>query len=994
MSRTQENRMLQKATANGSFLSLSKTPLSEDFYTDSLLDASKIPSPSPKKQPFAHAAKGRRVLGNSKTLRDAWNATTNRGLPAERDGGRSTTPLNPLTTPLQGRNPGTVPNDRKVTPSPSPHRRPLDVTTSPSDVSSPPPRGLTDVYQRIAEEENLAAQEGQIDEEDQDTDEIMPEGASVTGELPRNGTTASGPPFSRSNHDRIPHGVENEDDKENIDLEDITSMSDPSGMSFLQGLTDQGLAAKLTPHMFDRAGDRDRIERELENDRLIAFRYGSRAKLGLTKENLLKHGSPEYSSMRRGSSSGSVRTEPPANVPRNWGTKSKAGREWLKSRRENGGGGIKSSPGPDSSQVDWAGAAADIALPSVEDSSTPRFGGEKPPPASLERQTSLDKIRQWELNDFTGQSFQVSQSPPVRIRTNAQDQMRDREIESLERQAVTTNRLDEIRQRDSREQLRKLHSTSTGRSEEDHIEIAFPALEKSGSKSGDPDGEAIPDTPIVIYRSSSSGSRSENTDFEVNPRKDNNAEKSYEHLRRLARSMSNSPRASPSPDGEVLAKPATLIDEIDRLQSKEEASRKSSKEVVDATSTPHGTRLAGNSRTPVVTGAWTDTILPDTVRPSKEQEERSARYAQTPQVTAGGWIETPATSRRYISTLAPIPLEEVPEELIDILPQVGTTTQGQSPSEAITNMPQPESEVQKGALANLLARAKRRLISEDITSAVRENNDTLNLGEATLESLEGLLTLDATEMSTLIRLGAETEAQELLNSANHPTDPEAEADLLERLSTKLERLRSNIHDARKGISKLEDQVSRSPGSVTTTIMKIEPPTGSCERCGHPYLTSPTSVPHNLYVSVPVPHLFHTRRTDLGHWLPRPTRLGWMVLVIWLWYVLECAMAELFSHPVYADWYEWPIEREPRFPFVLPVMFGRWTGLNRFNSFAGTGSHVLRPLWTITVALFRILGQALGWTDGFIDDQPIPTLARAAAPLGGDMDLSMMSDELL
>ena len=1034
--RNKENKPLS-TRADASILSLSRTPGSEDFFTDSLLDASKIPTPSPKKQAFSAAYKGRRALGNTRTLKDAWNATADPGQAqsAERNKFRTSASLKPLPSQAQSRGP--VSRDgRKTTPSPSPHRPSPGLPGNTADISSPPPRGLTDVYQRIAEEEDLAGQEGEFDEDE--SDEMLPEDISVNGDDQSRPFSAHSSPFPPTNHERLAQLYDAGADKENVERDDATTMSDPSGMSFLQGLTDQSLAAKLTPHAVDHAKDRARIEKAVRNDRPIAFRHGDRNRDGLTKDNLIQNGSSADPHGRPESSAGSFttdRSDPLPNIARQWGTKSKAGRDWLNSRKD----GVRSSPIPESSQLDWQSAAAQMALPSVEDSSTPVPQSTDERASYLQRQSSLDRIRQWDLHDFTGQSFQASESPPVRLRSTAKYEVRDKEIERLHAQAVTTSRLGELRQRDSGEQLRLSRTNSSGAAPLNDMEVALP-----GQKIAETQGESIPDTPVVIYRSSSTSSKSDNAAASLDATPGRGSilvHKSHEQLRRLARATSNSPRSSPSSDNQSSNKLENVVNEvetedrshIERL-SGGEASRKSSKEVADLIDTPQRVLDSTSAKTPVVIGAWTNTILPDTIKTTRKQNQTTGtRYAQTPHVTAGGWVDTPVTARRNISSLAPIPLEQVPEELVEGIVQ----SSAKETSNEVRGLTAdgPAQSPQKSALASLLSRAKRRLISQDITEGHESqqqpeagaSNDTLNLGEATLESLEDLLTLDANDMTTLIRLGAEAEAADLLNAPHDingedgrfsANDPAAEAAMLDRLSTKLDRLRSNIHDARKGISKLEHQVSRAPSAPESQALVLPPSGtlnttggagGACTNCGCPRpLLRPTSQstwlnPMMYYLLIPIPALFHPRQKP--QWLPRPTRLGGLIFAIWIWYLAECVMAELYEHPLYAAHYDWPVQREPQFPFVMPTMACRWMGIEDLW-FAGGGlaAGIWRTGYTVVVAVFRIVMRACGVSDGFVDsawggggsavEMARQPLASRVPGGSGGIGLSMMHDELI
>jgi hypothetical protein len=1006
MSRHKENNHLSsQQRANDSILS-TRTPQSNDFFTDSVLDASKIPTPSPKKYAFGASYKQRRALGNNR-IKDAWKATADTGR-GSGFGNESVSPRPPYLKPTTPPRSPTLPQlvECRPTPSPPPLQHPPEYISPKSEVSSPP-RGLTDVYQRIADEEDLAEQEREMEEEEDEeeyTEEVMPDPYNETGreDIQPNGRLGEAPAFQRDSHGLIPNRFTLDGNKENL-LEEVTSLSEASGLSFLKDITDQKLAAALTPHTIDRAKDRIRLERAINNDRPIGL-YSQRPRNGLTTENLQRNGSAADHLVKKDSSSGSVtteRSEPPPNVPRVWGTRKKIGKEWLRVRREGSLDGIKSSPVPESSQVDWAAAAAEVALPSVEDSSTPKVQSSRvSTPASLRKQSSLDRIRQWELNDFTGQSLQVSNSPPVRIKTNVVDRNRNKEIEGLEKQAVTTSRLGEIRRQNSSEYLPRLsQSPSSGFKNKDD-ESMLP-LDKSKGVKFAGDGEKIPGTPIVIYKSSSSTSNANTGDGE---RPEHNRKESLNHLQRLARATSNSPKTNPSPgNGSLIGSEDDLrksngqLDETSQLARMSDDSRISSKQVMDEEATPHGVKVSDTAKTPVVTGAWTDTILPDTIKTAKKQEERF-RYAQTPRVNAGGWVDTPFPTQRHSSTLAPIPIEEVTEELTNENAQEQTKAELGNIAEPSTQLTVPkQAEMPTSALATLLERAKRRLVSQDITTA-KDGNDTLNLGDATIESLEDLLTLDAADMTTLIRIGAEAEARDQLLGLSE-NDPMDEAELLERLGTKLERLRTNIHDARKGISKLEHQVTcPDSGQPLQPSMK----NGPCDACGCPRTTSgldaaPDTAPadSNMYLAIPIPRLFHRRRKDLGHWIPRPTRLGWITLIAWCWYISESTMCELYCHPLYADHYDWPSEREPEFPWALPTMLWRWSGIRK------AGPALLGPLWMLLVAVVRIVGQAFGLTDGYVDNPY--KLVGGSSPAGfetsgasenGAIDFSMMNDEYI
>ena len=924
---------------------LRKPRASDDFFTDSLLDSSKIPTPSPTKRDAksASASKPRRAIGNTRTLRAAWDATATPGHPSSMASDLPSRQGNFNSAPVQARRQSPVKSPPTTSSPPRGRQNSLPVT-SPSSNASSPPRGLYDVYQRIAEEERLAAQEGEIEEPEDFTNSTMSQDDYIDEDRARLDRIRSSqsPLTFRGISRNTPQPQTNDANKENHG--DDIGLTDASGMSFLENMTDQVLAAKLTPHTQDRARDRARLDKAIQKTTPLAF---SKAQVGsrhaLTSEKFQGSGKGNHPGSVQGSSSGSLRNEdanPPPNVPRTWGSKARVDKDWLRKIYERNGSPANGTPNGDKQQlsrIDWAAEAADVPLPSVEDSLTPRPDQSRDStPSSLSKQTSLDRIRQWELNDFTGNNLQVSDSPPVKVRTNVpRDSPRDREIETLEKRAVTTNRLGEIRKRSSRELLDG-KSRSLSLEAQKGVEEAPPGRREAITETEE-EGEPIPDTPIVVYKASGYGidKGGSTKSRPLHDRKD-----SRDSLQRLARAISESPRPSATPEDWSLIKEEEAEAAKSEMHMREKIQverRRSSKEVADAnhSSAVKRSKSADATRTPIVAGAWTDTILPDTIKTVK-QRDAPFKYAQTPHVT-GGWIDTPvATGRRQSSVLAPILFEELAEK-----PAANLTEQESKESKAFGKgnaetkpVANRASTLPRSALTSLLTKAKRKLATTNqqyspITEEEREanNNDTLNLGDATIESLEDLLTLDNADMTTLLQMGAEIEARDL--NPSQPNDKEAspktgtETELLERLGTKLERLRTNIHDARKGISKLEHQVSQ-PSQDTkaeNSLFKASgdgPQPGSipCQSCGCPRGTSssasPSIIPTNLltspsrlYLAIPIPRLWHPLRKHQQQqqqpwpWrspLPRPTWLGYLILTLWLWYLSESVLCRRYCLP--------------------------------------------------------------------------------------------------
>ncbi|KAH0848308.1 hypothetical protein FOPE_02184 [Fonsecaea pedrosoi] len=1187
MSRNKENNPLstaqqqQQQQRTAAIASLHRTLPSDEFFTDSLIDDSRISNssyiPSPVK---SGPVKPRRALGASKVLqigKDSGNRTSRTSL-SDYTAARTSKQLKPSPKLTRRKSPSPARTNGLSTP---PHSRHDPRLTSPPPEFSSPPGGLHESYQRIADEEDLAATERDVDSEEEEIDggdqqdtfetnlDVNPTGDGMATEQsePAQFSQQLTPVRSPSPaHAEVQNPMD----------DPVESLSEPPTLDFLKNeLSDRILAAKLTPHVVDRAKDRARLEKLRQSripinfgekgkedqvngeprrsdlasvtsrgpisfdnvlavdanalhrtysdtsadldpqKRVKAFRRATRPSVAQTapgdddgsdtppelreRERLVafskysrkKKEDNEQSEIPRPASVPKVSAFSRAHArPRPHGTpseviddqvqpddptvasiastvseplpgttqqpdKDRATRtfiaRWRKEAAERRAVKTRDDADRSESQIDWAAVGADVALPSIEKSSTPQ---ETPPrivASSIHKQTSMDRMRKWE-NDFTGLSFQVSESPPVRTRPNLSDTLREKEIEDLAKQALTTNRLDEIREKDPNVIVRKtsrnfspLERKSTLPESQDNS----PVVDKAQLKNM---GEAVPDTPVVVYRSSSGGTDKSKSSQRSMP-------DSLDQLQRLARAVSTTPKPSPpAQDLSIALQDASAVP----LPSSED-DLKSQSSLADHDEVHNKKKVA---ETPRVMGAWTDTILPDTVK-TRNQTQKITKYAQTPHVNAGGWIETPLPmGERMANVQIPRIVEEETEELMneeipndnpaaahierDTIPQ--TTPVIEQPEPKVE--PKKEEVVlPKSALTNVLNEAKqKRLVSQDIPDAHREDTDTLNLGDATIQSFEDLLTdaADITaDLTSLIKAGAEEEVLALKEknklTASLGLDDDnstaSEVAFIGHLTSRMERLMSNLHEARKGIARLEQKVSHTPPITLAeleqmrTLGAVEDPNQACTRCGrshhdishvHPSketvtISSFMAIPiaHTTF-TLPIPLLFHPRtasqdkhRNRLIGFLPgSPTWLGYLTFSVWIWYILECFLAEIYARPLYAERYVWPTRPEPEFPFVLPTMLYRWciSGILE-NMLIMPVVTVLGVVWRLVMAVCKIIGMWLGLWDGFVDDDKATSIMAtatksavqavrslvggpaAADPVGME-GLSMMNDEIL
>jgi hypothetical protein len=847
----------------------------------------------------------------------------------------------------------------------------------------------------------LTAQEGELREEQDEDDQEGPdntfEQASIdrlrlqrirSSASPKSGSPSLIPRRSSSRLDLMA-STEN---KENVH-EEHTNGTGVSKLSFLEEGTDDSIGMKLRGH----AMDQQRLERAKRRES-PAFAGGSNRTPRLTVEALQRRNDSYGDQVQtNGTPTGSVseRSDIPLNVPKSWGSKNMVSKDWL-SRPNNRKALNSPSPvphdGSPASGIDWAAAAADTPIPSIENSYSPvsALPQGSTPMGNARKNPSLDRVREWELDaDFTARSLQVSNSPPVRLRSSALDEIRGREIEDLEKKAVTTNRLGEIHKRASNELLRKRSPTpkieqepGLVRKTSRNFEPALPEKEDSivDDKSSFVEEEEnhVPDVPVVVYKSpqntetkdvshhSSNGSNL--TVKGEDKRAENDLHDSQELLRQLARATST----SPAPPAENW----TFVDEEGNSQNAESAKEEKHKEsqddvnepwVPDATPAPEPMNQETYSKTPIVTGAWIDTPMP--------------------------------TGRRQSIPSKQEPKDTIPDDLTKGIEETVTRPKSQRPVEnrlvKANEIRLPHPSLPKSALEAVIDGVKKRK-SKD------RQNESLVITEDTIESLEELLGLSDDDMSTILKFPKidfdPSITRDILDSGPK-SDREREhlnqMALYARLNSRLQLLRHSIHDAKNGISKLEYQVSATDS--------VNHPLQRCLDCGCPRSTalvlhaSTYSKPNALYIPlyIPTPRLW--RRVP-NQRLPCITRLGWIVLSIWVWTITEAYLAHWYSPHFSRNPFRepnFPIRWDaPVYPYVTVTKLYEWSGVKDVSS-------IIRPLWSllrmVVVMTVRVIAQTIGWGDGFVDDAPgdFPVSMDDRIPKPDYApDFSMMGDEYL
>ena len=965
-----------------------------DFFTESL-NSSYIPTPSPVRSPPKRPnarAKPRPPFGGGpgRSLAAAFKATAtpsdeNRRPSESRNSPHSLKPR-PSQTDARSVN---APNRAEVrTPSPTRGRSSIASPVSSQHSQSSPPRGLAEAYQRIVDEESLADQESAADMDAYGTD------LSHQFESQQDESPTSLKASRKTSREPTPVGDFSENKENTLHSEGAIS----------ENVTDTSLDSGIS--QYDK--DARRINQAINSEVGIFSKARVGPRVGLTVENLRRNNSSAESL----GSLHSRASEPSLNYPKAWGRKSKPEKGWLSRINNKSGkltGDVPKKQKADSPIIaesekrewdepidEWIQAAAEPL------ESTP----------TMTRNTSNDQFG-WDADaDFTAQSLQVSESPPIRIGSKA----RDPEIDRVEKRAVTTSRLGALREKSSQDSLA---SKSPEKRSTPHRSLSRSSRTQPGEKAKflsealEDGGDPIPDTPVVVYKKRSVTDRpTERSSSSQRPSHDR--QDSRDILQRLARATS----ASPAPAQRNVEDPnagASNSTETENDVERDPESQEPEAETGTTSAEPDEIAVSKSSarlKTPQVTGAWVDnTIVEETPRNSMPNVN-----LKTPFVT-GAWIETPLPAG---GRGPPMPTPNFEDDKDFILE--GNEKRKLATSDLIKKLsPKSEKEpmrnssgpLPRSALESVLKAAKASLEPNSqgkptytITNSEDEDDPTLHLGESTIQSLEDILAND-TEMS-------DPPISEKMFSPPSPPISEQEDETAEikpytRQLSRLSSLLPSIREARRTVAQLERAVASKQTTVSkqtegecTEAGEFHDFIWPCERCGCSSSGS-KGVPRSLMtfnfkddmatLEIPFPRLWRWRHDD---WRPRFTWLGLVLFVGSSWWFAEGWMCDLYCHPLYAYSYSgYGVDiNSPEPPFVLEKMLWRWLSL-------GT---IARPLYILVRAIVRLVAEMVGWMVGFGSGaageaqpspvrQPVSTDPNIPRPAWGP-DLSMMEDEYL
>ncbi|EEH39792.1 hypothetical protein PAAG_01981 [Paracoccidioides lutzii Pb01] len=449
------------------------------------------------------------------------------------------------------------------------------------------------------------------------------------------------------------------------------------------------------------------------------------------------------------------------------------------------------------------------------------------------------------------------------------------------------------------------------------------------------EGDPIPNTPIVIYR---------NAEREKKPR----------HLSK------NDPQE--------------LLRTLSRRESPSVASTPEQNQV-------DNTLL--NVKTPVVTGAWIDTPVPDrAAEPVAASQQDSTVDINSPSMKARNQTQNEVHNPTQNQRQNPSKIRHQ----VDI----EKTPQDSKERQELQKEPRPEPKPRRAPLKLLEKPKLPRSALEAVIEDAKSGDHSLVLGENTIDSLQELLDENSL-LDSKAFIKSENDEEE--DKIKIETLGQADDSVIERLDTKLKSLVRSINATQSGLASLERQIAKD-----SNILALRNTKQTNKMVHHSHTNSPCDVcgVHSggrNHVAISLPRLWY-RQPDT-HRL-RLTRLSWFVIVIFTWCISELVMCDYYCHPMYASTCERNCldPNAPRMPLVIPTMLWRWSGL----------SVILKPVGTVLVAGFRDIAQLFGIWDGFFDGPPdgewpvwdyyqeTPAYQPSFEQFEPSVDMGMMQDE--
>ncbi|KAF2263793.1 hypothetical protein CC78DRAFT_267187 [Lojkania enalia] len=695
--------------------------------------------------------------------------------------------------------------------------------------------------------------------------------------------------------------------------------------SIVSGLTSlENDADDFDRLMIQQVRDKRRMNDALRGNTQPFRKARTHPNVGLTLENLERNnarinarsgpGAQVKFESPSSASSKSSGTDPAIRVPLEWGRKGRVRRDWLRTITTD----EEQSPGaqeamatedvtPGRSDRGIGIGDADRPLPSVEDSPLSHkksFQGTLS--SNQPGYTDLGRVQDWDFTVDLNEASLIASTPYLPQNTTLHD-IRQREIESLKEQAVTTNRLHKIKETSPKESRGPRSSSRASGNHQANSTIASeqvmqgansPATRKrtnswktigrSQAVVGE-NGEQIANSPIVVYKKSAETigvvDRELLANAQTSPKRPfHRREDSHDLLRRLARVSSG----TPSPNQAASARPRTAP--ALQPESSSQGSIAEALSSMNQDSPPlEKPRQTSTSETGVAapetqpSQKQPDVIPPEPhstlVSPQEPQPanaddtpiptEVSILTAKTPRVT-GAWVDTPALDRRSTgASMSPSePLQSAN------LSKTTSDKQREGEMEGPSGTPREPSRT-------TFPRSALQAVVEEAKANGRSRNTQDTYGDSTIDSLEELIAPGVGDPET-----ADQDEDTLLGLQLPTSIPRTEAERqrqqellhLHRMNERLRAARTSIRDASRGMKRVENQVEHFEeidGERVRVIYRDCPCVHNGGHQGDPWSVAWKGFKSLFYDSSNI------SRTGL-------TWLSISIISFWVWFILEVA----------------------------------------------------------------------------------------------------------
>jgi hypothetical protein len=725
----------------------------------------------------------------------------------------------------------------------------------------------------------------------------------------------------------------------------------------IQDLSELDADDDFERRMIQNARDERRLKEALHGShRVQVFRKARVGPLGLTIDNLERNNARNHVAAGANahvqfksppSSSGSARSDPAIHAPAGWGRKSRPNRNWMRTIPHE-----EQAQTPPPADETANGLYDDQYQQQMADEHYPRRSIEDSP-LSHKGTPRNDRSAEWDLT-FELNEASIIASTPYRPRNTILDDIRQREVESLEPDRTPHSPPVETHQP-------RLSSTSNDPVAPELALQGSPSSEKrlrnrtnswqSIGKSQAVTGTGKENPSVTVYKTSTesvsiweepavAGTRRGPTRPVRHSRAD-----SQDLLRRLARA-SNTP--SPRPQLALTKQPSSSsqtmpsdtsptpahvkdkpVEEVRfqeasvQLQASTQETKTQQKEVEETRKEPEAPPEAAPEK------------QVDDVDVTPMPSERPVLDAKTPIVT-GAWVDTPGprTIRKHISIARSRSQS----------PKKGSPRKNKSLEESATPT---TNEALKGTTIEVVkpqlpTSALHALVQEAKAQGRRQSAD---YGDSTINSLEDLVsTPPEVDMDEDTLQGLQIPTMTPRNDAERQRQQELLH--LHRMNDRLRAARTSIRDASRGMKRVEDRVEH--GEETEGGGKVILRECPCAVEGHQ--SSIWRRSKKLFWDA---KLKTKRQGTNWRTLGGLTTLSMLMLGLFLWWISEEIACELYCQHPYATYspYSFSVNpNAPEFPFVIPTIASRtlfgWIPSGSFGSWIGSsafGNHNLADM---------------------------------------------------